>query len=121
MRTGTSLSGPGMVRSSTLDTSGPGERFRSLALARATSGLTVSAGGRPRAATVSITCIICGSNGISYLYGSVELVLIHGASRYIQSIITENNSTPSGLGGFKALHLSSDPKSNILRSRPHRL
>ena len=45
-----------------------GQRGRFLALALASSGLTVFAGGKPRAATLSITFTICGSNGISHLF-----------------------------------------------------
>src|SRR5687768_14700258 len=67
MRAGISASGPGMRRSSTQATAGPGARGRALLLTRAWAGETVWLGGNPRAATWSITACACGSRGMGHL------------------------------------------------------
>src|SRR5215211_641865 len=62
-----------MLRCSTLATSGPAALGRALALMRACSGDTVCGGGKPRAASCSMTCLACGSSGI--LFSSFQPLL----------------------------------------------
>src|SRR5262245_58658854 len=66
MRTGISEPGPRIVRCSTFATSGPAALGRALALLRACSGDTVCGGGKPRAASCSITSLACGSSGMQF-------------------------------------------------------
>src|SRR5437660_3794705 len=73
MRTGRAEPGPGIVRCSTLATSGPAALGRALALRRACSGDTVCGGGKPRAASCSMTCLACGSSGM--LFSSFQPLL----------------------------------------------
>src|SRR5947208_13138037 len=73
MRTGRAEPGPGILRCSTLATSGPAALGRALALRRACSGDTVCGGGKPRAASCSMTCLACGSSGI--LFSSLQPLL----------------------------------------------
>src|SRR6266702_3996025 len=73
MRTGIAGPGPGMLRCSTLATSGPAALGRALALSRACSGDTVCGAGKARAASCSMTCLACGSSGI--LFSSLQPLL----------------------------------------------
>src|SRR5215510_6994228 len=77
MRTGIAGPGLGILRCSTLATSGPAALGRALALRRACSGDTVCGGGKPRAASCSMTCLACGSSGMLFSSQLLLLLSIH--------------------------------------------